>query len=75
MCHARRYTYPRARINNPANRGRFMFDWAMCVFVRATSKQKKKKERNRGEREQPATIVPVARWEGVNEDIGDERAK
>ena len=53
-----------------------MFDWAMCVFVRATSKQKKKKkERNRGEREQPATIVPVARWEDVNEDIGDERAK
>lgn len=53
-----------------------MFDWAMCVFVRVTSKRKKKKkERNRGEREQPATIVPVARWEGVNEDIGDERTK
>lgn len=51
-----------------------MFDWAMCVFVRATSKQKKKKK-NRGEREQAATIVPVARWEGVNEDIGDERTK
>lgn len=51
-----------------------MFDWAMCVFVRATSKQKKK-ERNRGEREQPATIVPVVRWEGVNGDIGDERTK